>query len=165
MKAIVCVDGEWGIGKNNDMLFHLPADLKFFREKTSGKVIVMGGNTLLSFPGSKPLKNRTNIVLTDVFERDDCTVVKTLEELREELKKYPSDDTFIVGGAMFYRTMIDFCDVAFVTKVDAVGGATAFFPDLDAKPNWKLASASEPVIDNGYALTFTEYKNENVKEF
>ena len=75
MKAIVCVDREWGIGKNNDMLFHLPADLKFFREKTSGKVIVMGGNTLLSFPGSKPLKNRTNIVLTDVFERDDCTVV------------------------------------------------------------------------------------------
>ena len=70
MKTIVAVDKEWGIGKKNDLLFHLTKDLQYFKEKTLDKVIVMGGNTLLSFPGSKPLPRRTNIVLTDVFKRD-----------------------------------------------------------------------------------------------
>ena len=63
MRAIVVVDTFWGIGKGNDLLFSLPADMKHFRETTAGKVVVMGSNTLLSFPGGKPLKNRTNIVL------------------------------------------------------------------------------------------------------
>ena len=165
MKAIVCVDREWGIGKNNEMLFRLPADLKYFRERTLGKVIVMGGNTLLSFPGSKPLKGRVNIVLTDVYERDDCTVVKTLGELREELKKYDPDDIFILGGAMFYRTMIDYCSAALVTKADAVGGAAVFFSDLDSRPGWRMAREGEPFEDNGITIKFTEYLNENVKEF
>lgn len=164
MKAIVCVDKEWGIGKNNGMLFHLPADLKFFKEKTVGKVIVMGGNNLLSFPGSKPLKDRTNIVLTDVYTRDDCKVVPTLEALKEELKKYPSEEIFVVGGAMFYRTMIDYCSEAFVTKVDDVGGAEVFFPNLDEKENWEEVSSSEPVTDNGHIVRFTTYKNNSIRE-
>ena len=63
MKAILHCDKNWGIGRNNQLMFRLPADMKFFRETTSGKVVVMGSNTLLSLPGGKPLKNRTNIVL------------------------------------------------------------------------------------------------------
>ena len=63
MRAIVVVDKNWGIGKNNDLLFSLPADMKHFRETTTGKVVVMGSNTLRSFPGGNPLKNRVNIVL------------------------------------------------------------------------------------------------------
>lgn len=165
MKAIVCVDKEWGIGKNNDMLFHLPADLKFFKEKTVGKIIVMGGNNLLSFPGSKPLKNRTNIVLTDLYTRDDCVVVPTLQDLKEELKKYPTDDIFIVGGAMFYRTMIEYCSEAYVTKVDAVGGAAVFFPNLDQMPGWQLEAEGESISDNGYNLKWTTYKNNQVRKF
>ncbi len=165
MKAIVCVDKQWGIGKANRMLFHLPADLKFFKEKTIGKVIVMGGNTLLSFPGSKPLKDRTNIVLTDVYTRDDCIVVPTLEKLKEELRKYPEDEVFVVGGAMFYRTMIDYCSEAFVTKVDDVGGAEVFFPNLDEADNWSLEYESVPVTDNGYTVRFTTYKNNRVRNF
>ena len=127
MKTIVCVDKEWGIGKKNDLLFHLSQDLKYFKEKTLNKIIVMGGNTLLSFPGSKPLPKRTNIVLTDVFTRDDCIVCETLDALKEELKKYDTDDIFVVGGAMFYRTMIDYCNEAYVTKVDEIGEAEVFF--------------------------------------
>ena len=74
MRAIVVVDKVWGIGKGNDLLFSLPADMKHFRETTAGKVVVMGSNTLLSFPGGKPLKNRTNIVLwPDGPQREDCT--------------------------------------------------------------------------------------------
>ena len=96
MKAIVVVDKNWGIGKNNDLLFRLPADMKHFRETTSGKVVVMGSNTLLSFPEGKPLKNRTNIVLWPGGEkREDCTVVQSLEELFSEIKKYPPQDVFL----------------------------------------------------------------------
>lgn len=165
MKTIVAVDKEWGIGKNNDLLFHLSQDLKYFKEKTLDKVIVMGGNTLLSFPGSKPLPRRTNIVLTDVFTRDDCIICKTLDELSSELKKYNDDDIFIVGGAMFYRTMIDYCSEAYITKVDEIGEAQVFFPNLDEKENWSEVESSEPIIDNGHTIRFTKYVNNNVKEF
>lgn len=165
MKTIVAVDKEWGIGKKNDMLFHLSKDLQFFKEKTLDKVIVMGGNTLLSFPGSKPLPRRKNIVLTDVFKRDDCVVCETLSELAEELKKYDTNDTFIVGGAMFYRTMIDYCDEAYITKVDEIGGAEVFFPNLDEKDNWHQVESSETIVDNGHAIKFTKYINSAVKEF
>lgn len=165
MKAIVAVDKEWGIGKNNELLFHLSQDLKYFKDKTMGKVIVMGGNTLLSFPKSKPLPNRTNIVLTDVYTRDDCIVCPTLEELSKELKKYDTNDVFIVGGAMFYNTMIDYCDEAYVTRVDEVGGAQVFFPNLDEKENWIEVERGEPIVDNGHIISFTKLKNTNVKEF
>ncbi|MCR5443600.1 MAG: dihydrofolate reductase [Sphaerochaetaceae bacterium] len=63
MQAILHCDRNWGIGKRNDLMFHLPKDMKFFRTTTTNKVVVMGSNTLLSFPGGKPLKGRTNIVL------------------------------------------------------------------------------------------------------
>lgn len=165
MKTIVAVDKEWGIGKNNDLLFHLSQDLKYFKERTLDKVIVMGGNTLLSFPGSKPLPRRTNIVLTDVFTRDDCIICKTLDELSSELKKYNDDDIFIVGGAMFYRTMIDYCSEAYITKVDEIGEAQVFFPNLDEKENWSEVESGEPIIDNGHTIRFTKYVNNNVKEF
>lgn len=165
MKVIVAVDKEWGIGKNNGMLFHMPADLKFFKEKTLGKTVVMGGNTLLSFPNSKPLPNRTNIVLTDVFTRDDCTVIETLDALKVELKKYPTDDLFIIGGAMFYKTMLQYCDTAYITKVDAVGNATHFFPNLDEMPNWRVNDVSEPVETNGLTVRFVTYENQSPEKF
>lgn len=160
MNVIVAVDTEWGIGKNNGMLFHMPADLKYFKEKTLGKVVCMGGNTLLSFPGGKPLPNRVNLVLSDVFTREDCTVFATLDEMKEAIKQYPEDDVFVIGGAMFYRTMLPFCGTAYITKVDAVGGAETFFPNLDKLPNWRLVSQEEPVETNGYKITFTKYVND-----
>ncbi len=166
MKSIVAVDKKWGIGKNNDLLFSIPEDMKFFRERTSGKVCCMGYNTLLSFPGSKPLKNRTNIVLAPQgVQRDDCTIVYTLEELSKELSKYDSDDIFVIGGAMFYRTMVDYCSEILVTKVEADGEATVFYPNLDEKPNFELVYTSEPIETNGYTIRFTTYKNNEVKTF
>lgn len=164
MKAIVAVDRKWGIGKNNDLLFSIPEDMKFFREKTKDKTVCMGYNTLLSFPNSKPLKNRVNIVLApqDV-ERDDCIVVHTLEELSKELKKY--DDAFVIGGAMFYKTMLPYCEEVYVTKVDADGEATVFYPNLDELSNFKEVYSSDKIETNGYTIRFTTYKNFDVKEF
>lgn len=163
MRAIVVVDEHWGIGKNNDLLFKLPTDMKHFRETTEGKTVVMGSNTLLSFPGGKPLKNRANIVLWPGGEkREDCTVVGSLEELFGEVEKYPEDDVFVIGGAMLYRTLLPYCSEAIVTKVEADGGAEVFFEDLDALKNWCLVSESEPLETNGYTIRFTVYRNGDI---
>ena len=166
MKAIVCVDKKWGIGKNNDLLFHLPEDMRHFVSHTMGKVVVMGSNTLLSFPNGKPLKNRTNIVLWPDGERDDVIVVRSLQELSDELKKYDSDDVFIIGGAMFYRTMLDFCSEVIVTKVNADGGATVFFENLDERQGWRLKEETEYMVaENGKEYKFSVYTNDEVKDF
>ena len=165
MKSIVAVDKKWGIGKNNDLLFSLPEDMKFFREKTAGKIVCMGYNTLLSFPNSKPLKNRVNIVLApENVERDDCIVVHTLEELSKELSKYDTNDVFVIGGAMFYKTMVNYCDEFYITKVDADGEATVFYPNLD-EMGFIETYASEPIETNGYQIRFTTYKNPNPIKF
>ena len=160
MREIVVVDQKWGIGKNNDLLFSLPEDMAFFRKTTTGKVVVMGSNTLKSLPGGNPLKNRTNIVLFPGGEkREDCTIVDSLDELFAELKKYPSDDIYIMGGAMFYRTMLPYCDTAFVTKVEADGEAQVFFENLDNHPDWTLAEVGEPIESaSGYTIRFCTYK-------
>jgi dihydrofolate reductase len=166
MKAIVAVDKKWGIGKKNDLLFSLPEDMKYFREKTKDKVVCMGYNTLLSFPNSKPLKNRINIVLApEGVVRDDCTIVYSLEQLSAELAKYDTDDVFVIGGAMFYRTMLPYCSEVLVTKVDADGGAEVFYENLDELSNWSCVEVGEPIETNGYTIRFTVYKNNQVKEF
>ena len=166
MKAIVAVDEKWGIGKKNGLLFDLPADMKFFRETTLGKTVVMGSNTLKSFPNGKPLKNRVNVVLFHGGEkRDDCVVVQDLGELSRELKKYPTDDVFIIGGAMFYKTMLPYCSEVLVTKVAADGGAEVFYENLDELPGWKCVYESEETETNGYRIKFTTYRNGAVKEF
>ena len=126
----------------------------------------MGSNTLKSFPNGKPLKNRTNIVLFPGGEkRDDCTVVDSLEELSKELKKYNPDDVFIIGGAMFYKTMLPYCSQILVTKVDSDGEAEVFFENLDNLPTWRLSFVSDPVETNGYTIRFTTYDNYMPEEF
>lgn len=165
MKAILHADKEWGIGKANGLMFSIPADMKFFRETTTGNVVVMGSNTLKSFPGGKPLKNRTNIVLYPGGEkRDDCLVVGSLEELFAEIKKYDPEKVFVIGGAMLYKTLLPYCDEVLVTKVDAVGGADAYFENLDKNPDFSLVKESEPEVTNGYTIRFTTYKNNAVKQ-
>ncbi len=166
MKAILHADKNWGIGSKNSLMFSIPADMKFFREQTTGNVVVMGSNTLKSFPGGKPLKNRTNIVLYPGGEkRDDCTIVGSLEELFKELAKYDTDKIFVIGGAMMYKTLLPYCDEVLVTKVDAEGEADAFFENLDKNPDFVLSYESEPVETNGYLIKFTTYKNTNVRSF
>ncbi len=165
MKAILHADREWGIGKANGLMFAIPADMKFFRETTTGNVVVMGSNTLKSFPGGRPLKNRTNIVLwPDGEKRDDCLIVDSLDELFAEIKKYDSDKVFVIGGAMMYKTLLPYCSEVLVTKVDAVGGADAYFENLDKNPDFSLEYRSEPVETNGYIITFNTYKNNAVKD-
>lgn len=165
MKLIVAVDKNWGIGKQNGLLFSIPEDMKFFRQTTIDKVVCMGYNTLLSFPNG-PLKNRVNIVLApEGVMRDDCIIVHSLKELSEKLKDFNTDDVFVIGGGMFYKTMYPYCKEAYITKVDADGGATVFFDNLDKLENWSFEIIKDGVQSNGYDLTFTLYKNSQPLEF
>ena len=161
--AIVHADKEWGIGKNNDMMFSLPADMKFFRTTTMGHTVVMGGNTLRSFPGQKPLKNRTNIVLSRGTVRDDCVIVRSYDELKAQMKARENEDIYVIGGGAIYEELLPYCHGAYVTKVDAVGGAEVFFPNLDKHPDFVCVDEGTPIDDNGYTIRFTTYQNNNVK--
>ena len=166
MKAILHADREWGIGKNNSLMFRIPADMKFFKQTTIGNVVVMGSNTFKSLPESKPLKDRVNIVLyPDGEKREDCIVVNSLEELFAQIKEYDSDRVFVIGGAMMYSTLLPYCSEVLVTKVDAVGSADVFFENLDKNRDFKLICESEPVETNGYQIRFTTYKNLAVKPY
>lgn len=160
MKAIVCVDNNWGIGKGNQLLYHIPDDMKYFKEKTWGSTVVMGLNTLKSFPGGNPLKNRVNIVLCDddSFYRDDIILVKSIDELNEVLTEYDTDNTFIIGGASVYRQLVPLCDTVYVTKVDGSKEADVFFPNLDEDERWICSEESEEMDYKDLKYKFTVYK-------
>ena len=163
MNLIAAVDRNWAIGKNNQLLVRIPMDQKFFRETTTGKVVVMGRKTLESFPNGLPLKNRTNIVLTHNpnYQVKDAIVVHSMEELREELTKYNSDDIYVIGGEQIYKALVDECDVAHITKIEYEYDADAYFPNLDEKPEWKVVADSEE--QTYFDLEFFFYKYEKVK--
>ncbi|MCI5624193.1 dihydrofolate reductase, partial [Anaerostipes sp.] len=120
MNLIVNADKNWGIGKNNELLVHIPNDMKMFRQTTIDKVVVMGRKTLESFPNGMPLPRRTNIVLTrdEDYKVKGAVIVHSKEELLEELKNYADEDIFIIGGESIYRMMLPYCNVAYVTRTD-----------------------------------------------
>ena len=163
MKLIVAVAKDWGIGRSGDLLFDLPEDMEFFKKTTLNKVVVMGRVTLLSLPGGKPLKNRTNIVMTTdkEFQREGCIVVNSVEKLLEEVKKYNTDDVFIIGGSKIYNELYPYCSEAYITKVDAIKEADAYLHNFDQDHDWILTFASELHENNGLKFTFNTYKNQN----
>ena len=146
MNLIVAADANWGIGKENKLLVSIPADMKFFRTTTTGKVVVMGRKTLESFPGGLPLKNRVNIVITrdKNYKAKDAVIVHSIEEALEEVKKYQSEDVYVIGGDSIYRQMLPYCDKAHVTKIDFAYEADTFFPNLDEDAQLSLIHISEP---------------------
>ena len=163
MNLIAAGDKNWAIGCKNKLLVSIPADMKFFRETTIGKVVVMGRKTLESFPNGMPLKKRTNIVLTHdkTYKVPDAILVHSMEELHEELKKYPSEDIYVIGGETIYKQLLDECDVAHITKIDYEFEADAYFPNLDELPDWKITQDSEE--QTYFDLEYYFYKYERVK--
>ena len=163
IKAIVCVDNNWAIGKDNDLLFKLPNDMRAFKVATTNKIVVCGRRTLESFPGGKPLKNRSTICLcSKENNRDDCYCVNNIDELIKlitELSKI--QDIFIIGGAQIYKKLLYVCDEVIVTKVMADGNGTAFFTDLDYDTHFYLDYCSEAIldgVDNEYITHICTYK-------
>lgn len=167
MKLVVAVDKEWGIGNKGDLLARVRADLMNFRDLTSGKVVILGSNTLATFPGGKALKNRTNIVLhpSEEYHPEDTTVVHSIEHLLEEVKKYNTDDVFVIGGASVYKQMLPYCNTAYVTKFDKSFEKDVYFPNLDEDESWEMVwkgetqtSAPEKDTEADLKFYFTEYR-------
>lgn len=160
MNIIVAVDRNWAIGYKNKLLVSIPADMKFFRSTTTGKVVVMGRKTLESFPNGLPLKNRINIVLTAdrEFKVKDAIICHSVEELLEELKKYDSDDIYVIGGDSIYHQMLPYCNVAHVTKIDHAYEADTWFPNLDELPEWEITADSEEQTYFDLEYQFLKYE-------
>lgn len=163
MNLIVAVDLNWGIGKKNDLLFHVPEDMKFFRKTTLEKTVVCGKNTLFSFPGSKPLPKRRHLILThqNLEENENLKVFDSVEKLLDFVKDIPSDDVFVIGGESVYRQLLPYCKKAYVTKFLALDkDADTFFPNLDENPDFVLVDGGEELVsENGVKFSFTLYEN------
>jgi len=160
MNAIAAADENWAIGYHNALLISIPEDMRFFREKTSGKVVVMGRKTLESFPGGKPLKNRVNIVFTSNpdYSREDITVIHSTEELADILKDYNSSDVFVIGGGSIYSMLLPMCDTAYITRIEKAFKADTWFPDLDRHNDWELTDKSETFEYEGIRYSFATYR-------
>ena len=160
MNLIVNVDKNWAIGYGGKLLVSIPEDMKFFRSETTGKVVVLGRKTLATFPGGQPLKNRTNIILTrnPEFTAKGAVVCHSVEETLEELKKYPSEDVYIIGGDTIYRQFLPYCDTAHVTRMEHAYDADAWFPNLDEDPEWGLTGQSEEKTYFDLEFTFCRYE-------
>lgn len=160
MNLIVAVDKNWAIGKDNKLLVSIPQDMKFFRETTMGKVVVMGRKTLESFPGGQPLKKRTNIVITrdKNYSVKDAIVVHSVEEALEEIKNYNSEDVYVIGGDSIYRQMLPYCHVAHVTKINHAYEADTYFPNLDEKEEWLVTGVSDEQTYFDLEYEFVRYE-------
>lgn len=163
MNLIVAVDENWAIGNKNELLISIPADHKFFRQETTGKVVILGRKTLETFPQGLPLKNRTNIIMSTNkdYQVKDAVVVHGLDELLSQIEKYDTEDVYVVGGESVYRLLLPYCDTAHVTKIDHAYEADAYFPDLDAMPEWKITADSEE--QTYFDITYHFLKYERVK--
>lgn len=162
MNIIVNVSKNWAIGKDNGLLFHISQDMKFFKEHTVDKTVVMGRKTLESLPKGNPLPNRKNIVLTrdKNFTKEGVTVYHSIDELLENIGVAESFDTYVIGGESIYRELAPYCSVAYVTKVDAeVENADAFMVNLDNAPDWEVKEETETFEEKGYEFKFVTYEH------
>ncbi len=161
MNCIVNVDQNWGIGKEDNLLFAISADLRRFRELTTGKTVVLGRKTLSTFPGGNPLKNRRNIILTTdkSFHKDGAETVCSVEEALALLRGVSEEEICIIGGASIYEAFLPYCHHASITKTLADGSADRFFPNLDSLANWEVVWTSEVMEENGVQFQYADYVN------
>ena len=159
MNIIVAVDKNWAIGCKGKLLISIPEDMQLFRRETANKVVVMGRKTLESFSNGLPLKNRTNIVITSdkSYNIKDAIVCHSIEEALEELKKYSSEDVYIIGGETIYRQFLPYCNVAHVTKIDYAYDADTHFPNLDEMPEWSIVERSDECTYFDLEYEFLKY--------
>lgn len=160
MNVIAAVDKNWAIGCKNQLLVRIPSDQRFFRDETTGKVVVLGRKTLETFPGGMPLKGRTNIILSKdkSYSVKDAIVAHSMDELLEELKKYKTEDVYIIGGQSIYEQLMPFCDTAHITKIDHAYNADAYFPNLDKMPEWEVVADSEEQTYFDLEFSFMKYE-------
>lgn len=161
MKAIVAVDLNWGIGYKGNLLVKIPGDMKFFKEMTLGKVVIMGRETFESLPGKEPLKDRKNIILSRKEGYGDVriTICHSVDDIFNKLKEYQTEDVFVIGGESVYKQLLPFCTEAYITKIEHKYTADKFFTDLDKDEAWELVSISDLHTHKDINYRFTKYIN------
>lgn len=162
---IASVDKNYGIGKDGALLFPIKADLRRFKELTTGNTVVMGRKTLLSLPNGKPLKNRENIVLSRNcdLQVEGAEVCGSKEELFELIRG--REKVFVIGGASVYNELLPYCERAMLTEIDAQFEADCFIEKISEKENWHLENVSEPLEHEGVLFRYAEYVNSSVLNF
>ena len=172
LNMILACDRRWGIGENGKLLVHLPGDLKYFKEKTLGGIVIMGRKTADSLPGGKPLPNRFHIMLSATeTEREGFIVLHSIDELSSYIEELPctgSTDVngtdidqgklWVIGGGQIYRQLLPHAHRVFVTKIDEEYDADTYFENLDENDEFRLVNESEPITENGIKYTFCEYE-------
>lgn len=162
MNIIVAVDKKWGIGNKGKLLVSIPRDKKLFREETTGKVIIMGHNTLLSLPGSQPLAGRKNIVLSrdKSLSIKGATVLNSVDACIDYLRKnnIKDNDVFVIGGESVYNDFLPYCDVAHITYIDYEYEPDRHFLNLDISNEWSLVLETEEETYFDIPYTFRLYK-------
>ncbi len=156
MEAIVAVYADWGIGLRGTQPVVLKADRAHFRELTAGAAVLVGRRTLADFPGGKPLKGRTNLVVTrQALEIEGARVVHSTREALAAAAEYPR--CLVIGGASVYEEFFPWLDVVHVTKIDLTPESDRFFPNLDERGDWSCEEG-EPQEENGLRYRFCTYR-------
>lgn len=173
MKLIAAVSESWGIGKDNKLLYHIPEDMKFFKETTMDKHIIMGRNTFDSLPG--PLYGRQNIIVVTSDPNFDphmgdlpVTQMHGFDDMMQQLGNFAfKEDVFCIGGAMLYKSCLNYCDTAYITKIYDPNPVKAdrFFPNLDIRPEWELEWYKPMKEYKNLRYQIMIYKNHNVKTY
>ncbi|MCI6173390.1 MAG: dihydrofolate reductase [Clostridiales bacterium] len=161
MNLIAAVDRNWAIGRNGKLLVSIPQDMAYFRQMTTGKVVIMGRKTLESFPKKKPLRNRAeNIVITRQtdYQAEGATVVHSVEEALNAAARYDTRDVFVIGGGEVYRSLLPYCDTAYITKIDFAYDADTRLPDLDHDPEWEKVRATDELTYFDLVYEFDTYR-------
>lgn len=160
--AVVAVDNNWGIGYKDNLLAHIPEDMKMFKSLTSGHTVIVGRKTFDTFP-KKPLPNRKNIVVT----KDKCgkqsygddVVYSTLEEAKLFIKANKNDNVFIIGGSMIYKELLPFCDTIYLTRIyKSFDNVDTYFPNIDETKEWTLSSLSDVKTYGDLVYLFCKYE-------
>lgn len=162
LEAIVAVYAGWGIGAGGTQPLTLKADRRHFKELTDGAAVIVGRKTLADFPGGRPLKNRTNIVLT----RRDITIegavaVHSVEEALAEALRYPR--ALVIGGESVYIAFLPHIHRIYLTKIDFSPHSDVFFPNLDADPVWHIADPGTEDEEDGVPFRFMVYERAEEK--
>lgn len=190
--AIACVDKNFGIGYDNDLLFYIKDDLKHFKELTNNQNVIMGRKTYESLPNS-PLPNRNNIIITSQCKGDTFELLTLENKSNNKSKKKPvrkpienrplmckmkfiksflsrpdmftdeNDNAFIIGGESIYKELLPLCERVYLTKVqEACKNVDRYFPNIDNMLEWKLSSVGDVKEENGVKYQFCVY--DKVKE-
>ena len=163
MEAIVAVFSDWGIGSEGTQQVVLKADRRHFRDLTDGAAVLVGRRTLGDFPGGKPLKGRTNLVLTrQDLDIPDAIVVHSPEEAAEAAAGLGR--CLVIGGASVYRQMMPWIDCVHITKIRLAPPSDSFFPNLDESPEWTCSEAGPWLEEDGISYCFCTYVRSEKKE-